>query len=54
MNVEELQTKLANHIFKNQYFTIKYDVNCKFYVQVFYQLEEVPSILSLLRAFYQK
>ena len=54
MNVEELQTKLANHIFKNQYFPIKYDVNCKFYVQVFYQLEEVPSILSLLRAFYQK
>ena len=27
MNVEGLQTKLANHIFKNQYFTIKYDVN---------------------------
>lgn len=54
VNVEELQAKLENCISKNQYFTIKYDVNCKFYVEVFYKLEQVPSILSLLRALYQK
>ena len=51
MNVEGLQTKLANHIFRINISPLS-TMLTKFYVEVFYQLEEVPSILSLLRAFY--
>lgn len=54
MNVEELQTKLANHIFKIQHFTTKYDVNCKFLVEVFYQLEEVPFHSEFADTFYHE
>ena len=37
-------------------FTIKYDVNCNFFVIVLYQIEEAPSISSFIRdvCFYQQ